>query len=354
MRKIRVLVVDDSAFMRKILRHILSQDPQIEVVGVASSGEEALKKIGNIQPDVITLDIEMPGIGGLETLKRIIVENPLPVVVVSAMDKRQADIVMECLEIGAFDFVSKPSGPISLDMAEVAQKLLRTIKTAARVDYTKTLERLALPRQTERVRESDRRALVAPKSRTKRSVVAIAASTGGPSAISSLLIRLPKDYPCSIVIVQHMPPVFTRSFAERLDTECALAVKEGQNRDILEPGVAIVIPGDFHGVVEEDRTIRLFRGLKSTESVLRHDFLFQSVAEVFGPRSVGVILTGMGMDGARGLKAIKDSGGLTIAQDEDTSVVFGMPKSALDIKAVDSTLPLQRIPEVLLEEAGYD
>jgi len=137
MRKIRVLVVDDSAFMRKILRHILSQDPQIEVVGVASSGEEALKKIGNIQPDVITLDIEMPGIGGLETLKRIIVENPLPVVVVSAMDKRQADIVMECLEIGAFDFVSKPSGPISLDMAEVAQKLLRTIKTAARVDYTK-------------------------------------------------------------------------------------------------------------------------------------------------------------------------------------------------------------------------
>ena len=324
MKKVRVLVVDDSALMRKLIPQMLEADPAIEVVGTAMDGTFCLKKIEELRPDVITLDLQMPGMNGIDTLKEIMRRDPLPVIVVSSHSTEGASVTFKALGLGAFDFVTKPQDA-SAHMADTATELIAKIKAAAdcKVVRPGTFE-AAAP--------------VAKISATKSAppatkLVAIGISTGGPQALEFLLAQLPPDFPGAIVIVQHMPEGFTEMFARRLDELCSLRVKEAQSGDVLQAGRVLVCPGSRHMKVK-----RLTMGdivvLNDDVRVNGHrpsvDVLFNSAAAEFGSQTVAVIMTGMGDDGAEGLGAVKRAGGMTIAQSEESCVVYGMPKAAIE------------------------
>ena len=327
-KKIRVLVVDDSALMRRMLTDILSEAADIEVVSTAESGEEAVEKVLKLSPDVVILDLLMPGMGGLAALREIMRRKPTPVIVFSSYDK--PDITLESLEMGAVDFVPKQMGDIERDAAELIEK----VRVAARVNVSRLEERAA--------RREDFK------------LVVIGASTGGPRALSELLPRLPGDLPAAILVVQHMPAKFTASLASRLDRVCALDVKEAEDGEIILPGRVYIAPGGYHLLVERDVLdgaevfrIRLVKGPRRNNVIPSVDVTMESVARVAGPRAVGVILTGMGSDGAAGLKAIKEAGGATIAEDASTCIVYGMPKAAREAGAASKILPLHRISQEL-------
>jgi len=324
MKKVRVLVVDDSALMRKLIPQMLETDRAIEVVGTAMDGTFCLKKIEELQPDVITLDLQMPGMNGIDTLKEIMRRNPRPVIVVSSHSTEGASVTFKALGLGAFDFVTKPQDATA-HMAETASELIAKIKAAAdcKVVRAGTFQAAAPVAKISAAKAAP------PPSK----LVAIGISTGGPQALEFLLAQLPPDFPGAIVIVQHMPEGFTEMFARRLDELCSLRVKEAQSGDVLQAGRVLVCPGSRHIKVK-----RLTMGdivvLNDDVRVNGHrpsaDVLFNSAAEEFGGQTVAVIMTGMGDDGAEGLGAVKRAGGVTIAQSEESCVVYGMPKAAIE------------------------
>jgi two-component system chemotaxis response regulator CheB len=324
MKKVRVLVVDDSALMRKLIPQMLEAAPSIEVVGTAMDGTFCLKKIEELNPDVITLDLQMPGMNGIDTLKEIMRRNPLPVIVVSSHSTDGASITFKALGLGAFDFVTKPQDATA-HMAETARELIAKIKAAAdcKVVRPGTFQNVA---PKEKI-SAGKTGIPATK------LVAIGISTGGPQALEYLLAQMPPDFPGAIVVVQHMPEGFTEMFARRLDELCSLQVKEAQSGDLLQAGRVLICPGSRHIKVK-----RLAMGdvvvLNEDARVNGHrpsaDVLFHSAAEEFGSHAVAVIMTGMGDDGAEGLGAVKRAGGMTIAQSEESCVVYGMPKAAIE------------------------
>ncbi|HEY7354404.1 MAG TPA: chemotaxis response regulator protein-glutamate methylesterase [Terriglobales bacterium] len=340
---VRVLVVDDSALMRKLIPQMIETDSSIQVVGTAMDGNFGLKKIQELKPQVVTLDLEMPGMGGLDMLKEIMRRHRLPVIVVSSHSTKGAAVTLKALSLGAFDFVAKPQD-VTSRMQESARELIDKIKAAAQsrgIQITTTEE----PGEPVRRKKTPSATNNAP---TK--VVAIGVSTGGPQSLQYVLSKLPPDFPACVLVVQHMPEGFTEMFARRLDECTSLRVKEAQSGDVLQAGRVLICPGSRHLKVK-----RLPLGdvavLSDEPRVNGHrpsaDVLFRSVAEEFGPRALGVIMTGMGDDGANGLGSIKAAGGVTIAQSEQSCVVFGMPKAAIerghatrvvDLEALASTL----------------
>jgi two-component system, chemotaxis family, protein-glutamate methylesterase/glutaminase len=322
-KKIRVLVVDDSALMRKLIPQILEADPSIEVVGTAMDGNFCLRKIEELKPNVVTLDLEMPAMNGIDTLKEIMRCHPVPVIVVSSHSTDGASVTLKALGLGAFDFVTKPRDA-SAHMAETATQLIAKIHAAADCKVVRPGILLGTPP----AKISAGKNAPAPSK-----LVAIGISTGGPQALEFLLAQLPADFPGAIVVVQHMPEGFTDMFARRLDELCSLRVKEAQSGDALQAGRVLICPGSRHVKVK-----RLPMGdlvvLSDEERVNGHrpsvDVLFRSVAEEFGSIAIAVLMTGMGDDGAQGLGAVKKAGGMTIAQSEESCVVFGMPKAAIE------------------------
>jgi len=339
---IGVLVVDDSMFMRKVITDLLSSDPGIEVVGTARDGRDALEAVRRLRPDVITLDIEMPKMDGITALKELMKTDPAPVIMVSALTQEGAEMTFDALEQGAIDYIAKPSGSISLNMNAVKDDLINKVKAAAKA-------RLKPVGGTAATRKERRRAVERFSSKDK--IINIGSSTGGPQAVSELFTDLPKDTP-PILLVQHMPKFFTKPFSERLDKLSRFSVREAEDGDRVEEGLSLVAPGDFHMTVTRSGRIRLHKGPMVHYLRPTVDELMLSTADVYGSRNLGVILTGMGSDGAKGMRAIKEHGGQTIAQDESTCVVFGMPKVAIEQGSVDVVLPLQRIPGEIVKRCG--
>jgi two-component system chemotaxis response regulator CheB len=345
-RKIRVLVVDDSALMRRILSDMLARDPGVEVVGVASDPYIARDKILKLNPDVLTLDVEMPRMDGLTFLEKLMRGHPMPVVMVSSLTRNGAETTLRALELGAVDFVSKPQLDLLERMPEAIPEIVEKIKAAAS----------AKPRTVSHVPPAQKREAPTPRSpaamlKTTQRVIAVGASTGGTEAIREFLMGLPADAP-GVVIVQHMPEKFTKAFAMRCNNLCTIQVKEAEDGDRLLQGHALIAPGNYHMKLCRDGASYYVR-IEQGPPVNRHrpsvDVLFHAAAEVAGSNAVGVILTGMGDDGARGLLAMKHAGAQTIAQDEASCVVFGMPKEAIKFGAVDEVLPLSQISATVLQ-----
>jgi two-component system, chemotaxis family, protein-glutamate methylesterase/glutaminase len=344
---VRVLVVDDSALMRKLIPQILQTDSSIEVVGTAMDGTFGLKKIEELKPQVVTLDLEMPGMGGLEVLKEIMRRHRLPVIVVSSHSTEGASVTLKALSLGAFDFVAKPSD-VSARMPEITRELISKIKAAAQSRNVRVATTPAIDARAGAPKAS-------PGKKQPTRIVAIGISTGGPQALQYVLSQLPGDFPGSIVIVQHMPEGFTEMFARRLDETCAIQVKEVQSGDLLLAGRALVCPGSRHLKVK-----RLPLGdvavLSDDPRVNGHrpsaDVLFKSVAEEFGDRAVAVIMTGMGEDGAQGMGAVKAAGGMTIAQSEESCVVYGMPKAAIERGFAVRVVALDALANTLMAQCA--
>ncbi|MBV8477054.1 MAG: chemotaxis response regulator protein-glutamate methylesterase [Acidobacteria bacterium] len=341
---VRVLVVDDSALMRKLIPQILERDSAIAVVGTAMDGNFALKKIEELRPQVITLDLEMPGLNGIDTLKAIMRKYGLPVIVVSSHTTAGASITLKALALGAFDFVAKPQ-EASGHMPDIAGELISKIKAAAQSKGI-AIRPLAEPGPAIKA--------ALPSGPATR-VIAIGISTGGPNALQHVLSKLPGDFPGSILIVQHMPEGFTDMFARRLDESCAIRVKEAVSGDLLLAGRALVCPGNRH-LKAKRLPLGEVAVLSDEPRVNGHrpsvDILFRSLAEEFGSRAVAVLMTGMGEDGASGLGEVKRAGGMTIAQSEDSCVVFGMPKAAIERGFATRVVHLDALANTLQAQCG--
>lgn len=346
---IRVLVVDDSALMRRLIPAIIERDGSIQVVGTAMDGEFALKKISELKPQVVTLDLDMPRMNGLETLREIMRRHRLPVIVVSAHSTEGASSTFKALAHGAFDFVTKPKDAASAHMESIARELVTKIKVAAQT----IVPAGELPVVHPAAARPRKKAAATPRPADK--LIAIGVSTGGPNAVQYVLSQLPADFNASIVIVQHMPEGFTDMFARRLDECCAIEVKEAQSGDLLLAGRALVCPGNRHL-----RVRRMPLGnivvLSDEERVNGHrpsvDVLFRSVAQEFGSHAIAVLMTGMGEDGAEGMGAVKAAGGLTIAQSESSCVVYGMPKAAVERGFATRIVPLDALANALQTQCG--
>lgn len=341
--KIKVLVVDDSAFMRGIIAKMLESDSDIEVVGNAKNGREAIEKLESLKPDVMTLDIEMPVMNGLEALRYIMEKNPLPVIMFSALTKEGAEITLEALNIGAADFIAKDFSNFSIKIIDKENELVNKVKTVARKKRVYTVRRL----------HSARRSVAASTiKRSKYSVLALGASTGGPPAIEHILSGLYRDFPVPIVIAQHMPRLFTKSFAQRLNNASQVEVKEAEDGERLKPGIAFIAPGDSHMAIRRKGTEISIEFVPDTTRYIYRpsvDLLFGSVASVYGEETLSVILTGMGNDGLVGVKEIKSRNGYVIAQNEDTCVVYGMPRAVVNANMADAILPIDKIPDEIIK-----
>ncbi len=345
--KIKVLVVDDSALVRKIITDILESDPQIEVVGTANNGKTAIFKTKVLDPDVITMDIEMPIMNGLDALKHIVQTNPKPVIMMSVLTRDGAEPTFKALEYGAVDFIPKPSSILSLSVEEIGSLLIGKVKSVYKTKIHLFKKEVTTP-------EAEQPSGKSPDlNRTVTSrLVAIGTSTGGPSALLHVFKSLPEGFPAPVLVVQHMPEGFTKAFAERLNSNCALSVKEAEDGDEIYPGHGYIAPGHSHIVVERKHTrdvIRVVKGEKVSGHRPSIDVLFDSVAEAYNRESIGVIMTGMGRDGASGILHIRKKGGVTIAQNEETSVVYGMNRVAVEMGAIDAIVPLNDIPKKIIE-----
>ncbi|MPL60691.1 Chemotaxis response regulator protein-glutamate methylesterase [bioreactor metagenome] len=339
---IKVLIVDDSAFMRKVLSDIFAAEVDFIVVDTARNGKDAVDKAKRLKPDVITMDVEMPVMDGIKALEVIMRETPTPVVMVSSLTRDGANATISALELGAVDFVAKTAGPIS-SVTGIRNDILIKCRAAAKVNIVRlhhTHEKpVILPSQFLTVTGDEQ-------------IVAIGTSTGGPRALQEIITRLPGNFPCGIVIVQHMPPGFTKSLADRLNSLSSITVKEAEHNDTIQPGVALIAPGDSHMTVERQGNKRVVH-LNQNPPVNGHrpavDPLFESVAQCYGKRALGVILTGMGHDGAKGIQVIKRQQGYTIAEDQSTAVVFGMPKSAIELGVIDKIVPLPSVAAEIIQ-----
>jgi two-component system, chemotaxis family, protein-glutamate methylesterase/glutaminase len=355
MNPIKVLIIDDSALVRKLLSDILSSDPQIQVVGSAPDPLIAVRKIQTLKPDVITLDIEMPRMDGLTFLEKLMRSNPIPVIMFSSLTQRGAEATMKALSLGAIDFITKPKVKLTESMETLRLNILTRVKAAATAKLRKAITPpLVVPPKygMDEVLTASR----IPPAREGEKVLVIGASTGGTVAIEQILNKLPKDSPPTL-IVQHMPPIFTRSFAQRVNGLTEMEVSEACDNDQLKRGSALIAPGGQHMILNKGPK-GYYVTVKDGPPVNRHkpsvDVLFRSAANTLGKNAIGVILTGMGDDGARGLRELHDSGAFTVAQDEETCVVFGMPKVAIEMGGVDKVLPLSSIPNFVLNLAKTD
>ena len=338
-RKIRVLVVDDSALVRRAISDALSADPELEVVGTACDPYVARDKIKVLQPDVLTLDMEMPRMDGLTFLRILRERHPMPVVVVSSVTPAGSKLAMEALEAGAVEVLAKPQS--AYDLGEIRGQLARSVKAAARASSS-NLRRPVL--------QAPPRVIASTAAFNANQLVVIGASTGGTEAIASVLTKLPASSP-GIVVTQHIPPVFSKAFANRLNDICALEVKEAEDGDQLRPGVVLVAPGDYHMLLRNSGgryTVTVKTGPRVCYQRPSVDVLFFSVAEAAGNLAVGVLLTGMGSDGAQGLLKMRQAGARTIAQDEASCVVYGMPREAVELGAAGQVLPLGAVPQAML------
>ncbi len=405
---IHVLIADDSAFMRKVLSDLFAQQADFEVVGVAFNGKDAVEKVLKLKPDLLTMDVNMPIMNGLEALEVIMKDCPLPVVMLSSLTKEGADATIQALSLGAVDFLSKTGGSIS-KIDSIAPEILEKCRAAAKAnvrwrspvaeplkpvavkaEMPPVLKHIEVPKRTglqlkpkvpvmkhERGSvhtslhtNSEKTPVFKPVIKTypappkhpvpvctggfvsgSRKLVAIGTSTGGPKALQNVITRLPGNLPCGVVIVQHMPAGFTKSLAERLDTISEISVKEAENHDIIEAGHVYIAPGNYHMTVQPNGTTKMIV-LNQDPPLASHrpavDILFESVVQ-FGQDVVSVILTGMGCDGSAGMKKIKKAGGYIIAEDESTSVVYGMPKAVVDLGLADEVLPVQNVAKAIVE-----
>jgi two-component system chemotaxis response regulator CheB len=349
---IRVLVVDDSAFMRTALSRMIASESGFEVAATACSGSDALDKIPSFDPDVITLDVEMPGLDGLQTLRCIMRRFPRPVIMVSAATEKDADNTFDALAAGAFDYVPKQLSPTSLDIVHIRPDLIAKIRAAAQSRHPLTVD--ALSRRPARSCPSEDCNAAFP---SVPAIVALGTSTGGPRALQEILPLFPRDLGVPILIVQHMPPGFTAPFAQRLNTLCSLNVHEATHGESIQPGVVYIAPAGVHMRVEQPSQSHAIIFLDSHPEDYLHipsiDVLMTSVAQAFGNRALGVIMTGMGSDGAAGMNAIHRQGGLTIGQSEATCTVYGMPRACAGLGILTRIVPLSQIPAQILQATRY-
>jgi two-component system, chemotaxis family, protein-glutamate methylesterase/glutaminase len=344
---IRVLVADDSAFMRTALTRMIESDPGMRVVGTAQTGEEALEKTASLQPDVVTLDVEMPKLNGLETLKRIMQDLPRPVIMVSSLTREGADTTLEALDCGAFDYLPKQSSYASLDIVKIREDLVAKIRAAA--ESRRPRARRALrPATAEFPAHSFQ---LAP------TVVALGTSTGGPKALQEILPMFPGDLPVPVLVVQHMPVGFTGPFAKRLNNLCKVTVREAAGDEVLEPGNVYIAPAGHQMTVNRKSPSKVEIRLSNTPSNTPHipsvDVMMHSVASVYRGLAMGVIMTGMGADGALGMEAIRNAGGLTVGQDEASCTVYGMPRACAEMGILRRVVGLEQIPAQVLQAVGY-
>lgn len=355
MSKIKVVVVDDSALVRSLLSEIINKQSDMACIGAANDPLQAREMIRDLNPDVITLDVEMPKMDGLEFLSRLMKLRPMPVVMVSTLTERGADITMRALEMGAVDFVAKPRVGVSAGLRELGQEIVDKIRVASKARVSRHVASPMLgaaPQGSGSAGQAS--ATVPPRTMNRLStekIICIGASTGGTEAIKEILVDLPADSP-AIVITQHMPPGFTTSFASRLDLLCKISVSEARDGERILPGHAYIAPGGRQFSIERSGA-NYVAVVQDTEPVNRHkpsvEVLFKSCARVLGPNAIGVMLTGMGADGAAAMKEMRDAGSYNFVQDEASCVVFGMPKMAIQYGAAHEVLPLKRIASALLE-----
>ncbi|HLA78564.1 MAG TPA: chemotaxis response regulator protein-glutamate methylesterase [Vicinamibacteria bacterium] len=340
---IRVLIVDDSAFVRQALSRMLSSDPEIEIAGTAVDGQDAVDKVLALRPDVVTLDVKMPHMGGLEALRRIMTLCPTPVLLLSSLTSQGADITLRGLDLGAMDFVDKSSVQGHMNLFALAEELKLKVRALAGVPRNKLGPALAAPALGPAL-APDRRGRPAE-------VVVIGTSTGGPPALQAIIPRLPKDLPTAVLVVQHMPAGFTRSLAERLQARSPIPVREAKDGEAVQPGQVLIAPAGLHMKVRRRAEgIRVVLDEEPRAALHRPsvDVLMASVAKVYGSRVLGVVLTGMGSDGVEGLRAIREAGGRTLAESEESCVIYGMPKAAVEAGVVDESLPLTAVPDAIV------
>jgi two-component system chemotaxis response regulator CheB len=376
-KKIRVLVVDDSAFMRKVLEGIIASDPMLEVCGEARDGKNAVSQIEALNPDVISMDINMPVMDGLQATEIIMSTNPKPILIVSSESREGADVTLKALQLGAIDFVSKPSGGIDLDMSAVREELVRKLKMAAKVRVVRTATRARVPQNgesaaapvprddspragsaaTNAAKPSDSQTLWAPlggkRGVGRFPVVVVASSTGGPATLMKFAPRFAREFPGAVIVVQHMPGNFTSQFSAQLQEVCRIRVKEAEAGEMISPGRLYVCPGSHHLRISSTGRVILDDGPRIDGYRPSADVALGSAADYAGNLSIGVVLTGMGNDGAKGVQAVKNVGGYVIAQDESTAVIFGMPQEAMKTGAVDKTLPIEDIYPAIERRVSY-
>ncbi len=355
-KKIRVLVVDDSAFMRKALYRMLSSDPMIEVIDTASDGEGGYKKARMLKPDVITLDVRMPGMDGLDALRMIMTDCPTPVLMLSSLTSEGGEVTLRALDLGAVDVIDKSSAHTAMDILGIAGELTSKVRAVAGVDTGKIVKKRVLlhPAQTQSV--PPQTGITAKADIGEMKVVVIGASTGGPPALQEILSKLPASLNAAVLVVQHMPIGFTASLAERLNSLSRLEVSEAFDGDLVRPGKCLIAPSGLHMTLRVDGGPCIHLSKSPEDSLHRPsvDVLMESAAKVMAGKAIGVILTGMGSDGAMGIKAIHDAGGRTIAQDEESCIVYGMPKVAVSLGGVDRVVSLYGAVSAILDELGTD
>jgi two-component system chemotaxis response regulator CheB len=349
-KKFRVLIVDDSAFMRKVLETILNSDDQLQVVGQAKDGREAITLAESLKPDVITMDINMPHVDGLQATAQIMTTNPRPIVIVSSESREGASSTLKALELGAIEFVAKPSSGIDLDMQSVKEDLLRKVRMSAKVRVVRTASRLASTVQAVNTTSTGSAPRVAPRPQQaappdqRFPIVVLGASTGGPATVMRLAPGFTTGFPAAVFLVQHMPATFTTQYAAQLAEFTGIRVKEAEPNEPVQPGTLYICPGGQHLRITPTGRIQLDSTSGRINGYLPNiDITMESAASYAGAMTIGVVLTGMGNDGAAGAKAIKNSGGMVIAQDEATSVIFGMPAEAIKAANVEHVLALDDI-----------
>ncbi|MDY7000678.1 MAG: chemotaxis response regulator protein-glutamate methylesterase [Thermodesulfobacteriota bacterium] len=347
---VKVVVVDDSAFMRKAIQTMLEKDPEIRVVGIAKNGEEGLEKIRELDPDVVTLDIEMPKMDGLTALRHIMMEMPRPVLMISSLTTEGAEATLKALELGAVDFIPKQLSRVSLDIIKIEEDLQFKVRAIA----GRRLRPLR-PRAPAGVKSDimeRKRARVDSSGKRGRDVVAVGVSTGGPPAVQEMLSGLPANFPAGVLIAQHMPGAFTGPFAKRLDGVCELQVKEAEHGERFTPGMVYVAPGGRHlGIDQKVSHIEVVVSDKPRDALYKPsvDVLMNSVAEGVGRRALAVILTGMGHDGREGVRALKQKGGRALAQSDESCVVYGMPKAIVEAELADKVVDIEDMAEAIVQ-----
>jgi two-component system chemotaxis response regulator CheB len=332
---IPVLIVDDSCFMRKALRYLLESDAAIKVVGTAADGKEAVRKVKELRPAVVLLDIEMSVMDGLSALAHVMAERPTPVVVLTGVNTTTGAVASRCLERGAVDFIAKPSGTISYNIGTLAPEIIAKVKVAARVDLGKRAHRFPRRSQTQ----------------SRKQIVIIGASTGGTTALLTILPCLPRNLDVAFLVVQHMSHHIVPMFVERLKWECSLDIALATEDEVISPGRVLIAPGDRQTMIvtsKLDKRIRLTKEPSGPSRPPSVDSAMESGAAAYGEGTMGVLLSGIGNDGAQGMKSIKYMGGSTIAQDQATSLIFGMPKAAIDLGCVDQVVPLPLIAQTIV------